>query len=191
MNNKKRTYIYGHTSPETAKVVQNYPWGFRLKTSKRYWIETSHRSDGGQRFCSQTVDPRTGNWCAPKKSTYCAIAVMFLDENDHVRYTILDQRNEQDILKFKDIHLENLDEFQKEQVKKLLATEKVLKGISFTYELQSTHVIGPVSLFSKRPEEIEKMKQISIQQEQIKQREEERMRQINIAIAHEMNKVEL
>jgi hypothetical protein len=25
--------IYGATSPETAIVVNNYPWGFKLKTS--------------------------------------------------------------------------------------------------------------------------------------------------------------
>ena len=46
--------IYGATTPETAIVVNNYPWGFKLKTSQRYWIETTKQGD---RFVIQTLNP--------------------------------------------------------------------------------------------------------------------------------------
>lgn len=46
-----RKYLYNHTNFETGYEVEGYPWGFRLKTNVRYWVETSEKSNGGQRFC--------------------------------------------------------------------------------------------------------------------------------------------
>jgi hypothetical protein len=71
--------IYGSTSPETAVVVNNYPWGFKLKTSQRYWIETTKHGD---RFVTQTLNPKTNAWCNPKKSTYSAVLVMTTENKD-------------------------------------------------------------------------------------------------------------
>lgn len=34
------TVLHGHTSPETAYVVENYPYG-GLRCTKRYWVETA------------------------------------------------------------------------------------------------------------------------------------------------------
>lgn len=51
-NNTQRKYLYQHISQETAKIVEDYPWGFRLRTTIRYWIETKKARNGGQRFCS-------------------------------------------------------------------------------------------------------------------------------------------
>ena len=34
-------YIYNKDSFENAIEVSNYPWGFRLKTKRRTWIETN------------------------------------------------------------------------------------------------------------------------------------------------------
>jgi len=34
-------YIYNKDSFENALEVSNYPWGFRLKTKRRTWIETN------------------------------------------------------------------------------------------------------------------------------------------------------
>ena len=72
--------LLGHTSPETAFVQPDYPYGRRLRCQRRCWIETDARH--GQRFCAQTTDPKRAyeHWNAPKKSTYSALAVMFLDE---------------------------------------------------------------------------------------------------------------
>jgi len=81
-------YLYQHVSPETAYVVDDYPWGFRLRTTIRYWIESKDAKNGGQRFGSQTINPKTGQWCKPKYSTYSPIMVMYLDEKDHVHYTL-------------------------------------------------------------------------------------------------------
>jgi hypothetical protein len=79
--------LLGHTSPETAYVVDDYPYGFRLRTSIRYWIET--KRPHGQRFVSQTRNPKNGRWNAPKPSTYSPIVVMWLDADEHVQHTAL------------------------------------------------------------------------------------------------------
>lgn len=129
-------YLYNHTSPENAYVVDGYPWGFRLRTQIRYWIETSTAKNGGQRFCSQTINPKTGKWCAPKKSTYSPIVVMFLDENEHVKYTALNLYSDKEtIFEFKETHLANLDEFQKQELKRLIAYSHVMEKVTVTVEL--------------------------------------------------------
>ena len=75
--------LLGHDTPETAFMVLNYPWGFRMKTKRRYWIETTKR---GQRAIYQTMDPRTERWCKPKKGTYSDIMFMYLNEEEHVKF---------------------------------------------------------------------------------------------------------
>ena len=80
------TPLYGHTNEETAYVVQDYPYGYKLRCVIRYWLE--HDEKRGYRFVSQTKNPKTDRWNAPKKSTYCCMAgAMFLDENGHVQWT--------------------------------------------------------------------------------------------------------
>lgn len=77
------TILTNHTSEETAYVVDDYPYGFRLRTKIRYWIET--RENAGQRFCSQTLNPKTDKWNAAKKSTYSKTILLGLNsENGHV-----------------------------------------------------------------------------------------------------------
>jgi hypothetical protein len=83
--------LHGHTSPETAYQVDDYPYGRRLRCKIRYWIETADKGAkrGEQRFVYQTTNPRTGNthWNKPKAGTYVLLAVMYLDENGHVQWT--------------------------------------------------------------------------------------------------------
>lgn len=76
--------LTGHTSPETAYVVEDYPYGFRLRCKIRYWLDTNNR---GTRVLSQTTNPkRPGTvWNKPKASTYSNVRVLFLDENGHVQ----------------------------------------------------------------------------------------------------------
>jgi len=82
--------LYDHSSPETAYVVEDYPYGFKLRTSIRYWLESSPGK--GFRFVSQTKDPRTGRWNNPKKSTYMMLGGnMFLDSKGHVGWKGLSQ----------------------------------------------------------------------------------------------------
>ncbi len=126
-----RNYLYNHTSEETAYVIKDYPWGFRMRTEQRAWIESNKNGD---RFIVQTKDPRTGNWCAPKKSTYGFVKVLFLDEHNHLQYFSLDTfADEKTILEFYEQHKENLNPFQLAQIKKRLAVNKVMKNVTFKF----------------------------------------------------------
>ena len=71
--------LIGHTSPETAYTVADYPYRFRLRTEIRYWIET--KAGHGQRVMSQTRNPKRADrpWNAPKGSTYTAIKALYVD----------------------------------------------------------------------------------------------------------------
>lgn len=189
MEIQKKTYLYGHTSQETAYIVDGYPWGFRLRTQIRYWIETSNAKNGGQRFVSQTVNPKTGRWCAPKKSTYSPIMIMLLDEKNHVGCTSLNfNASEERVNEFKDKHLEKLDDFQRNALKEIIAYTKVMKNVTFSVEPSK---IGPVSLFSNDPEEVAKRKALLEEQEERKKKEAESMKNINMAIAYEMRNLVL
>jgi hypothetical protein len=185
----ERKYLYQHTSQETARVVEDYPWGFRLRTTVRYWIETKPARNGGQRFAKQTINPKTGKWCAIKYSTYSPLSIMFLDENNHVKYTSLDHNSNEDIiLKFKDTHLNNLSDYQKETLKEIMAYCEVMKHVTWTVKASP---VGPVSIFSKDPMEVEKRKQLALESEERELREKEALRQINRAIGHKMNQITL
>lgn len=81
-----RRPLYGHESPSTAYVVADYPYGYRLRTSIRYWLEWSGRH--GTRLVSQTLHPKTGTWNKPKASTYAKWGAMYLDESTgHVEWS--------------------------------------------------------------------------------------------------------
>lgn len=79
------TVLTGHTSADTAFLVNDYPYGFRLRCQIRYWIETTKH---GQRVVSQTTNPKkTGLvWNKPKASTYSNLRVLFIEaETGHVK----------------------------------------------------------------------------------------------------------
>ena len=80
-----KTPLYGHNDENTAYVVDDYPYGFKLRTQIRYWLESDKKK--GFRFVSQTMNPKTGRWNAAKKSTYATFGgCMYLDENGHVQW---------------------------------------------------------------------------------------------------------
>jgi len=72
------TYIYNKDSFENSVEVDNYPWGFK-KTSKRFWLETNKK---GTRLVSSTKNPKTGEWCKAKTSTYSELGVLTSDVKD-------------------------------------------------------------------------------------------------------------
>lgn len=78
--------LTGHINPETAYVVNDYPYGFRLRCQIRYWLEYAPKR--GFRFVSQTTNPKRGNvWNKPKASTYCRFGgCMYLDDEGHVHW---------------------------------------------------------------------------------------------------------
>ena len=152
-----KQYIYGHNSQETAYMVEDYPWGFRLRTQIRYWVES--KKGHGQRFVSQTQNPKTGAWCAPKPSTYCAIAIMYLDEKGHVQWENVHRyAQEEEINKFKETHLAHLDEFQKQSLKEIMAHAKVMKGVTCTIEMVKP---GDKSREDREKEQLETYKMIN------------------------------
>lgn len=83
--------LQGHTDPDSAYQVDDYPYSFKLRCKIRYWIETAEKGPkkGEQRFMSQTTDARRGNttWNKPKGSTYVMLAVLYLDDEDKVRWS--------------------------------------------------------------------------------------------------------
>jgi hypothetical protein len=82
--------LTGHVSPETAYLVPDYPYGFRLRTEIRYWIET--KPGHGQRVMSQTRNPKRAGqpWNTPKGSTYAPIKVLYVHPTTgHVEHASL------------------------------------------------------------------------------------------------------
>jgi len=106
----------------TEKLIsENYPYGFRLKTTKTDWLEFD--SKRGFRVCSQTIDPRTGKENKPKKSTYDQIVVLGKDENNHTKalhFEFYDSESNQRTIDFLKVQ-ENFDLFTSEQIKYIYA----------------------------------------------------------------------
>jgi hypothetical protein len=82
--------LKGHVSPETAYVVEDYPYGFRLRCKIRYWLD--YKPKHGFRLMSQTSNPKKAGlvWNKPKASTYAKFgACMVLNDEGHVKWTSL------------------------------------------------------------------------------------------------------
>lgn len=104
--------LKGRISPETAYVVDDYPYGFRLRCKIRYWLE--YKPGKGFRFVSQTSNPKQGNaWTnKPKASTYCRFGgCMFLDDNNHVHWNgLTEYSNSKEAKAFLDTYGEGVPE---------------------------------------------------------------------------------
>lgn len=105
--------LSGHTSPETAYVVDDYPYGFRLRCKIRYWLE--HDLKRGFRFCSQTTNPKVEGerWNAPKKSTYTMLAIMGLNDEGHVTWTGCSIYDFDKVAAFGETYGTSFDKYQK------------------------------------------------------------------------------
>lgn len=82
--------LKGHVSQETAFVVPDYPYGFRLRCQIRYWLESNKH---GTRLMSQTSNPKRPGlvWNKAKASTYSKFAgCMYLNSLGHVEWSGLD-----------------------------------------------------------------------------------------------------
>jgi hypothetical protein len=99
MSNAKMHVLNGHNSPETAFVIEDYPFGRSIRCAKRVWIETKERH--GQRMCSQTTKKSfnetytpfadeiptgdTNLWNKPKCSTYSDFIFLVVDDEEKVQ----------------------------------------------------------------------------------------------------------
>ena len=123
-------YIFDAISPETACYAHDYPWGFRLRTQQRYWIESKPKY--GQRLCSQTLSQKTDKWCAVKYSVYSDIVVLSQDENGHYGTNGASRHTRKEtLLNFIDRLGYGFDDFQKEQAKMLLAWVGIMEKVEF------------------------------------------------------------
>lgn len=80
--------LHGHTSPQTAYLVTDYPYG-GLRCSMRYWIHTATTGahSGQQRLMRQSSNPRKPAtvWNTPKADTYQLMTLLYRDELGHVQ----------------------------------------------------------------------------------------------------------
>jgi len=130
-----RTYLTKHTNLETAYKVENYPYGFRLRTTMHYWIETVPKR--GDRLCTCTINPKTGRVNATKKSTFSNIGALYLDENSHVHWAEVNIYTEPDLITsfVEAIGESNLNEEQKKQYRHLTG-KKVVEIDKLTGEVK-------------------------------------------------------
>jgi hypothetical protein len=80
--------LSGHISADTAYIVDDYPYGFRLRCKIRYWLE--YKAGKGFRFWSQTTNPKRDGevWNKPKASTFCMFGgAMYINGDGHVSWT--------------------------------------------------------------------------------------------------------
>ena len=126
-----------HTSQETAYLVDDYPYGFRLRCKIRYWVET--KKGFGQRFVSQTTNPKRDNttWNKPKCGQYAPLIALYLDEQNHLHAEVLLHRGYGDasyITQFQsDFPLTCETEFAKKQI---FMTKAMAKAAGYiTYEI--------------------------------------------------------
>ncbi len=77
--------LTGHVDQETARLVDDYPYGRTLRCSIRYWVETASKGakKGQQRVVSQTTNPKAAGepWNKPHPGQYSRMAFLYV-END-------------------------------------------------------------------------------------------------------------
>ena len=127
--------LYGHDNFENAYEVDNYPWGFRFKTKRRYWIET--KKGFGDRLVFATLNPKNGKWCKPKAGTYDPVQVLAKNDEGHViGYGLGLWRKNEDIAEFLDkVDWKKLNELQQKKICEVRAINQVMKKVEFKVEV--------------------------------------------------------
>ena len=121
------------TGQDNVHYVEDYPYGFRLRTTIRYWIET--RPGYGQRSASQTRNPKKPGevWNAPKYSTYSAIIIMYLEydetiQKEKVKFWHLSHTAwAESITEFENQNFV-LSDYQKEQLRRVKVLNETVKS---------------------------------------------------------------
>ena len=123
-------------------VVDDYPYGFRLRTKIRYWVET--KKGKGQRFVSQTLNPKTGRWNAPKPSTYSDIMVVYIDKtNGYVTHATLSfSDGEAELKEFLDVFETILTVYQKARIRVFKAIIETRKHVKVTIRSEGFYTYG-------------------------------------------------
>lgn len=119
--------INGHTTPDTAYVVDDYPYGYTLRCKIRYWLE--YRKGFGYRLVSQTTNPKVSGevWNKPKPGGYSDFTVMYLDDKGHVHIACCASYNGiDDLMKFKAEWYPTMDDKQRESFMLMLLRSMLL-----------------------------------------------------------------
>ena len=122
-------------SRETAYEIEDYPYGFHLRTSMFIWIEKNKR---GMRVCRQTINPKTGRENKPKKSVYYTYIRLYRNEEEHIKTYTFNMYSVQDFLKAKTLGI--FEEQDKELMNSLWESQRILsirgRAIYSWYELE-------------------------------------------------------
>ena len=116
---------------ENPILIHDYPYSFK-RTDIRYWVESKKKK--GDRFCSQTLNPKTHEWNKPKKSTYAAVMVVYLDEKEHITYkSTWRSTSAEDYKNFMEFigDLE-LNDLQKDELRLIRAYIKAYSGVTYS-----------------------------------------------------------
>ena len=144
-------YIYDKNSFNNSLEVSNYPWGFRLKTKRKTWIETNKNQ--GDRVCYSTLNPKTEKWCAVKKSTYGAVYVLYFDENQHIKSLGVSKcAYAKELEEFMSIiDCNSLSVLQKKQLERIKAIQKVMDKVTVSFSKVSEYNLSdPLDLIRMR-----------------------------------------
>ena len=145
-------YKYNINSFDNALMVENYPWGFKLKTKRKYWIESNKTQ--GDRLCFCTLNPKTDKWCAVKKSTYNAVELLYIADNGYIKSDGIYKYgvNEEEIKNFlSEVDYEQLNDLQKKQIIKLQSMNKVMEKVTFKIAKVSEYNLSdPLDLIRMR-----------------------------------------
>ena len=163
-------YIYDKNSFDNSLEVLNYPWGFRLKTKRRTWIETNKNQ--GDRVCYSTLNPKTDKWCAVKKSTYGAAYVLYFDENQHIKGLGVSKcAYAKELEEFMSIiDCNSLSVLQKKQLERIKAIQKVMDKVTVSFSKVSEYNLSdPLDLIRmKRDNNSDETKAREQEQDKVK-----------------------
>jgi hypothetical protein len=161
--------------------VDNYPYGFRLRTKIRYWIETTSR---GQRFVRQTLNPKTNAWNKPKKSTYNQIMLVGLNEDNHIKTTSLNMYCLKESQVYGEKYKAYFNKYQQDTFNAIIGLAEVYDKVEYTFKakryknINTGEISTSINIF-----EMDQWKEINKNNEFIDvEEEEEKQRQKRIKL---------
>ena len=132
---------------KTSEKVQvnNYPYSFNTKTTMFDSLEFHPKK--GYRHVTQTVNPKTGKLNNPKKSTYYALLVRYVDGDGYLKTIGFDFNGKEKINKNCKFLAENFDLFSEEEVSYLYTTVITMGFV----DLEATVIYGGSEIESLKP----------------------------------------
>ena len=117
-------------SMDNSYITADYPYGFKLRTQRKTWIETNGKR--GDRVCHQTFNPKKNIWNKPKKSTYSTAIVLYINDKGYIDTYYADNQDSKHLQEF--INTFELNTQQVKNINGYLALNKVLENVTWTVE---------------------------------------------------------